>query len=160
MNRYALAGSTAAVIAVLDHATKFWAFDVLRPLGKPIPVIPGFFNLRYTENTGSAFGMFQGFGGTLTLVGLAALAFVVYLLYRNPKARYRSVVGLGLILGGALGNILDRVFRGYVVDFIDWYAGTFHWPAFNIADAALVTGVIIILIWPEKVVTAEPSSGR
>jgi signal peptidase II len=158
VNRYWLAGIVAVVTTVLDHATKLWAVRVLRPHGRPMEVIAGFFNLRYTENTGSAFGLFQGQSGILTVIGLAALAFVAYLLYRNPKARHRSVVALGLILGGAIGNILDRIIRGYVVDFVDWYAGSFLWPAFNIADAALVAGVIMILIWPEKVVTPEPKS--
>jgi len=161
MNRYGLAGSVAAGTAVADHLTKWWVVHSVRPGFRSIPVIPGFFDLRYAENTGSAFGMFRGFSGLLTLIGVGALVFVGWLLHRNPHARRRSVVALGLILGGAIGNVVDRMMRGYVVDFVDWYVGSFHWPAFNIADAALVVGVFMILIWPEKApAAAEPSSQR
>jgi len=151
VNRYTLAGTLAGVVAVADHLTKLWAIHRLKPPGKPIVVIPDFFDLTYAQNTGSAFGMFRGFGGMLTLIGVGALIFVAWLLHRHPRARKRSVVALGLILGGAIGNVTDRMLRGYVVDFIDWHIGDKHWPAFNVADAALVAGVIMILIWPEKV---------
>jgi len=150
MNRYALAGTIAGATALCDYLTKLWVVQYLKPLGKPIVLIPGYFDLIYAQNTGSAFGLFRGFGGLLTLIGVGALIFVAWLLYRNPRARKRSVAALGLILGGAIGNVTDRTMRGYVVDFIDWHVGDAHWPAFNVADAALVVGVIMILIWPEK----------
>jgi signal peptidase II len=161
MNRYALAGTIAGATALADHVTKILIVRDLKPLHHPVTVIPGFFDLTYRENTGSAFGMLTGFGGMLTLIGVGALCFVAWLLHKNPGARRRSVVALGLILGGAVGNVVDRILRGYVVDFIDWYAGARHWPAFNVADSALVIGVVMILIWPEKSPASAPSrSGR
>lgn len=159
MNRYALAGTIAAATTLADHLTKLWAIDRLKPPGRPIVVIPGYFDLIYAQNTGSAFGLFRGWGPALTVVGLGALVFVAWLLHRHPHARKRSVAALGLILGGAIGNVSERVVRGYVVDFIDWHVGDAHWPAFNVADAALVVGVIMILIWPEKVPAAPDRTG-
>ncbi len=156
MNRYALAGGIAVAATIADHLTKLWAIGRLKPPGKPIVIVPGYFDLIYAQNTGSAFGMFRGFGAVLTVIGLAALGFVGWLIHRNPQARKRSIAALGLILGGAIGNVSERVFRGHVVDFIDWHVGASHWPAFNVADAALVVGVIMILIWPEKVPAAPP----
>ncbi|MEK6606775.1 MAG: signal peptidase II [Myxococcota bacterium] len=144
-------GIPALLVAIADQLAKTWAIGALRRSRRSITVVEGFFDFRYSENTGSAFGLFQGKGDVLTVIGLGALAFVAYLAWKNPDARRKSLVALGLIAGGAVGNLYDRLARGSVVDFIVWHLrDTFVWPAFNVADAALVAGVAMILIWPEK----------
>src|SRR5262249_55612218 len=107
-------------------------------------VIDGFFNLRYSENTGVAFGLLQQLPGgrfLLTLVALAAFVLVLHYLRKTPAEHVRMQVALGLVGGGAIGNLIDRIMFGRVTDFIVWHAGVHEWPAFNIADAALVVGV-------------------
>jgi signal peptidase II len=146
------AGLPAVLCLIADQLTKQWAIDTLRRARRSITVIEGYWDFRYSENTGSAFGFFQDKSDVLTVVGLAVLAFVGYLIWKHPNARRVSLVALGMIVGGALGNLGDRLVRGYVVDFIVWHVrDKFIWPAFNIADAALVVGVAMILIWPERV---------
>jgi signal peptidase II len=133
-----------------DQGSKLWARAVLRPkYPDVITVISGYFDLRYSENPGSAFGLFRGIPGArylLFIVGIAAL-FVVYgyLKKAAPDAR-RLAAELGLLAGGALGNIIDRIFYGKVTDFVVWKVGTHEWPTFNIADAALVVGVLGLLV--------------
>ena len=90
MNRYTLAATVAAATAATDHLSKLWVIERLKPPGKPIALLPGYFDLVYAQNTGSAFGMFRGWGGMLTVVGVGALLFVVWLLHRHPRARKRA----------------------------------------------------------------------
>jgi signal peptidase II len=135
----------AAMALVLDQATKALALTSLRPVGSVL-VVPGLFNLTFVRNTGIAFGMFAGEGllVALFMVGLAALA-----LYQARSLNWRSwepnVVGGGLV-GGALGNLLDRARLGYVVDFLDFYVGPHHWPVFNIADSLICVSVAWIVV--------------
>lgn len=152
-----------------DQGTKIWARNTLRPEGYPtslykrnpptIPVktvIKGFWEFRYSENPGSAFGMFRNMQGARTLlfiVGLICLGVIGLWLYRVPNDAAWLAAKLGLLAGGAVGNIFDRVRFGRVTDFILWQittsSGVHQWPTFNVADAALVIGVISILIdWP------------
>lgn len=155
------AGLPALLTAVADQWTKAWAIRALRAPRRCIEVSEAWWKFCYSENTGSAFGLFQGGGDILTVIGIGALAFVSYLLWKHPGARGRSLLALGLIAGGAIGNLGDRLFRGYVVDFVVWHAGgRFTWPAFNVADAALVAGVAAILIWPEKEKTPEATAAK
>lgn len=133
----------------LDQASKVWARDHLRPqYPQVVTVVPGYFELRYSENTGSAFGLFRGVPGARYLffvVGIGALLVVgTYLRKADPNAR-RLAAELGLLAGGAIGNIVDRALLGRVTDFIVWRVGTHEWPTFNIADAALVVGIIGLL---------------
>jgi signal peptidase II len=163
VKRYAIAGALAALVTLLDQVTKLWAVRTLtdgaRHAVRPVTVVVDCFHFRYSENTGMAFGGLQGYGGVLTVVGVAALGFVLWLLVKHPRARYRSVAALGLIAGGAVGNLADRFRLGYVVDFIVWHIrDAFVWPAFNIADAALVVGVAMIVIWPEKEPAQKPAA--
>jgi len=131
------------ILAVLglDLATKEWARSTLP--GSSIPILPGFFTLAYGENTGIAFGLFQGQGRLLTffsplalLVLGSALGWHVY-----QAGRYSTACVCGLIIGGAMGNVWSRLTDGYVVDFLDFHIGTWHWPTFNVADSALCCGV-------------------
>lgn len=115
-----------------------------------IPVIPGLFRLVRVENTGIAFGILAGSssaatGAILILVSLAAIALVGLLLWHNPPAATRTGMALALILGGAAGNLIDRLARGAVIDFLDLYVGSYHWPAFNIADSAITIGAAALL---------------
>lgn len=139
----------------LDQGTKIWARQTLKPRGydNAITVVSGFFDLRYSENTGSAFGLFRSTPGAryfLFIVGLICLGVVGAWLYKIPKEAVWLATKLGLLAGGAVGNIVDRVLYGRVTDFIVWKATVggkvYEWPTFNIADAALVIGVALLLI--------------
>jgi len=146
-----LFGALGALMIGLDQWTKVLAREVLAPLSpwQTRTVIDGFFKLRYSENTGVAFGMLQTIPGgriLLTLVAAAAFVLVLYYLRRTDDRDVRMQAALGLVGGGAIGNLVDRVLYGRVTDFIVWYVGKHEWPAFNIADAALVAGVALMAI--------------
>jgi signal peptidase II len=141
---------TIATLALLfDQCTKWLALSHLQ-LGIPQPVLP-FLNWLLLFNPGAAFSFLaQGSGWQrwfFTLLGLAASAYIVYLLARTQLSKTMSWA-LSLILGGALGNVLDRLMFGFVIDFIDCHYGNWHWPAFNIADSAISIGAALI-IWAE-----------
>ena len=122
-----------------DRVSKVICRQYLRPLGS-IPVIKGVFHLTYVENTGAAFGMLQGNTWFLILTSALVSAVVAYLIWKvKPENRYVKL-SLALILGGALGNLVDRVLLGYVVDFLDFRI----WPVFNIADSCVVVGAILL----------------
>jgi signal peptidase II len=147
-NKYLWVGSIAGVVLLLDQVTKF---IVMRRIAmfEVITVIPGFFNLTYVRNRGAAFGMFAGVPGIwrsvfFIIVTVIAVAAIV-LLIRKTSERL-LVAAFSLIAGGALGNLIDRVRWGEVVDFIDWYARSYHWPTFNIADSAITVGVGLLVV--------------
>ena len=149
--RNVLFGVFAVISLVLDQWTKVLARTHLLPLGpwKTKVIVPNYFDLRYSENTGVAFGMFQRLTGgriLLTVVALAALLLVGYYLKRSGPRQHRLHVALGLIGGGAIGNLVDRIAFGKVTDFIVWHVGQHEWPAFNIADSALVVGVALMAL--------------
>lgn len=134
--------SLAVGIVLLDQVTKYWISQI-----KPyVNVIPGFFNLVYVENTGAAFGIFQGRLGILSLISLAAMAVLVVLIWQEHHERKGMLLALALILGGTGGNLIDRVRLKYVVDFLEFYIKTYRWPAFNIADSAISTGVALLIL--------------
>ncbi|MEE9274479.1 MAG: signal peptidase II [bacterium] len=120
-------------------------------LGESLALIPGFLSLTYIRNRGGAFGIFTGFPpmwGRLFFVAatLAALVFVYYLYrYKPPESAYGRLA-LVLIFGGGLGNLVDRVLLGEVVDFVDVYLGSHHWPAFNLADSGISVGVVLLAL--------------
>jgi len=149
--KYVLFSVLAAVTVALDQWTKILARAELRPLGpgRTRTVIEGFFDLRYSENSGVAFGLLQTMPGgriVLTAVAVAAFVLVLHYLRKTEDSQVRLHVALGLVGGGAIGNLIDRIAYGRVTDFIVWhYRGT-EWPAFNIADAALVVGVGLMAI--------------
>jgi signal peptidase II len=149
--KYVLFGAFTALSLVLDQWTKVMARTSLKPLSPFTPkvVIDGFFNLRYSENPGVAFGMLQQLpGGRLLLTLLAVLAFALVIAYlRKTEAdASRLHIALGLVGGGALGNVIDRIAYGRVTDFIVWHIKGHEWPAFNVADAALCVGVALMVI--------------
>lgn len=131
----------ALIIFILDQFTKYLIKSHVSPY-EVIRVLP-FFNIVYVENIGSAFGMFKSLGNAFFMV-IAALAmvFVTVLIIKDRDNR----LSFSLILGGAAGNLTDRIIRGYVIDFLDVYAGRFHWPSFNVADSALTIGIFMFAL--------------
>jgi signal peptidase II len=155
----------AFLLAVgLDQGSKIWARATLRPIYPEVQrVIPGYFELRYSENPGSAFSLFRGVEGArylLLVVGFAALGVVAYYLRQADDGARRVGAELGLLAGGAIGNMVDRAMYGRVTDFIVWKYGTHEWPTFNIADAALVIGVLGLALdtWPQKPTAVQPEA--
>jgi lipoprotein signal peptidase len=138
----------AAAILVADQITKWWALHALR-FGEAVPVIPGFFSLTLVMNPGLAFGMLAGVPETFRwMVGLLSIGAVVILAVIAarllPTGGPWTRLALGLIFGGAAGNLIDRLRFGAVVDYLDFYWGAYHWPAFNVADSAITVGVTIL----------------
>jgi signal peptidase II len=140
MNRKAMAFLIAASVAALDQLTKYLAAAHVSPY-QPLEVLP-FFRLVNVRNTGAAFGVLSGLGNAFFIaISVAALLLIAFLLLRGKDGFY----SLCLILGGATGNLIDRVRYGYVRDFLDFSVGSYHWPAFNVADAALSVGIVIFI---------------
>jgi signal peptidase II len=140
----------AILVVLLDRATKLVIAKNIS-LHDSIQVIPGFFRITHVENTGAAFGLFadspsQWKVGVLVLFSLVALVIVSTLLWRNSHTMSSTGIGLSLILGGALGNLWDRVLNGHVVDFLLFYLGQYQWPAFNVADSAIVIGAGLLVM--------------
>ena len=136
----------AAAVAVADQLIKWWVIDTLIAVPEGIEVLP-VFNLVMVWNRGISFGMFGG--GALPPWLLAAFAGAVALGLGIWLARVETrllAVGLGLVIGGAMGNIVDRLRFGAVADFLDFHVAGYHWPAFNLADAAITIGVGLLLI--------------
>lgn len=126
---------------VLDLVTKYMADTRIAPY-EPMKIMP-FFNLVNVENRGAAFSMLSNLGnGFFIAVALLAIVFIMYLLIKTEE----NPVSLALILGGAIGNLTDRLYYGHVRDFLDFHVGGWHWPSFNIADSALTVGLAILLI--------------
>ncbi len=137
----------ALVILSLDLATKYWVESTM-VYGQQIP-ITGFFNLVLTYNTGAAFSFLSEASGWqrwfLSAIAFCASIVIVYLLHKY-KAEKWFCLSLSFILGGAIGNLWDRITLGHVVDFLDFYIGDYHWPAFNIADSAIFIGAVLLII--------------
>ena len=153
----------AAAVIVLDIWTK-WLIVRRIDLHEAIPVIPDFFQLVHVRNTGAAFGLGANTSSKLVpiLLNAGAIAvFCVVVVYalRTAVTDRLLQTGLHLILGGAIGNLLDRFRFGYVVDFLDVYIGSHHWPAFNIADSAICIGIALLFLdmrkKPERAAAAE-----
>ena len=136
-------------IVLLDQISKL-VVDRTMPLNYSISVIEDFFNLTYIRNTGAAFCIFAGSSAALRqpfliLFSLLAIGFIIMMLRRLPEAEKGLMVALTFILGGALGNLIDRLLYGEVIDFLDFYWSRFHWPAFNFADSFITVGVTLTL---------------
>ena len=137
-------------IVVLDQFVKALVRANLA-LGESVPVVPGFFDLTRVHNTGTAFGFMNGVDfpfkpAVLACVALGALAGLGFYAASLPRQQWLARTGLALILGGAAGNLIDRVWQGHVVDFVDVYWGDWHFWAFNVADAAISIGVALMLL--------------
>jgi signal peptidase II len=130
-----------ATVIALDQVTKYLIVTSFNTYDS-VEIFP-FLNIVSVRNTGAAFGMFRSLGsGFFIIISVAAIIFIAYLIMRNAY----NFIGLSLILGGAVGNLIDRLYYGKVVDFVDFFIGNFHWPAFNVADSSLTIGIGIILV--------------
>ncbi len=140
----------ALLVVLLDRATK-WVVAKRIGLHDSIQVIPGFFRITHVENRGAAFSLFADSASTwklglLVAFSVVALIVVSSMLWRNSHTLATTGIGLSLILGGAVGNLWDRLFHGQVVDFLLFYIGQYQWPAFNVADSAIVVGAGLLII--------------
>ena len=139
--------SLAALAIVLDQITKLAVIARLAPY-QDVVAVTSFFNLVHVHNTGAAFSLFADQGGWQKLffltVALVASGVIAWLL-RKPGGRVVYYAALALILGGALGNVIDRLAYGHVIDFLDFHVGGWHWPAFNVADSAITLGALLLI---------------
>lgn len=140
----------AALLVVADQVTKNIVAGAV-DLYESVPVIRGFFNITRIHNKGAIFGTFSQTGNglvfaLLTAASIAALALVVFFFFKTPSADVVMKVALTLIAAGALGNQFDRLVRGHVIDFLDFYVGTAHWPFFNVADSCITIGAGLMLV--------------
>lgn len=136
----------AAIVVILDQWSKYWALNNISE-NAPIVVTP-FFNFVITFNQGAAFSFLGSQSGWQRyFLGALAICVSIWLIWIILTSRDRlQIFSLALILGGAIGNLIDRFYIGSVVDFIDWHIGTAHWPAFNVADIGITVGVVLLLI--------------
>lgn len=158
----AMAWIAAVTVLVLDQASKALFTATLDP-HRSVTIIPGFFDLTLVTNTGGVFGILRDLEGPVRgllfgLLPLAAIALMVWYARSLEPGRRWPLAAIGLILGGAAGNLLDRVRLGYVVDFLDAYVGSYHWPAFNLADSAICVGVAMLLL--ESLLPHRAENGR
>ena len=139
----------AGGVFMIDQVTKAWATRVLRS-GGDRPVIDGFLNFAYAQNTGVAFSMLDDHGDAgrwgLSAVAFVAAALVLYFFWRTPRSDDRILGALVLLLAGIVGNVVDRMRLGFVVDFIDVQFGNWHYPTFNVADAAICIGAGLLIL--------------
>lgn len=146
----------ASVVVILDQASKYAAVAILA--GQPPVEVTSFFNLLLVYNRGAAFSFLAGAGGwqreLFTGIAIVASIWIVYLLRRYPQQSL-FCLALSLVLGGAIGNVIDRLSIGAVVDFLDFHAFGWHWPAFNVADSAITCGAAL-LIWDGLRTPAPP----
>jgi len=150
--RNILLPTLALIVVICDQVVKFWisrcsgfAEGVYPPCGG-IEIIPGFFSIVYTTNSGAAWGMFSGFGYALAILGIAALA-AIYIFRKQLELEKRSMqIVFGMMIGGIIGNLVDRMFIGRVTDFLDFQIGSYRWPTFNIADSAMVVAACLYVI--------------
>ena len=140
----------SAGIIVLDQLSKAWVLTTL-PEYTAIPVIEGFWNWYRTYNTGAAFSFLSDAGGWqkyfFVVLAVAITGLLGYWLSRTPRRDWKTALSYALVIGGAIGNVIDRLLHGHVVDFIQWYWRGYYWPAFNIADAAIVGGAVGIALY-------------
>ena len=136
-------------VFMIDQTTKAWAVRRLR-FGEDITVISGFLNFAYAQNTGVAFSMLDDHGDAgrwgLSAVALVAGVLVLYFFWKTPRSDDRVLGALALLLAGIAGNVTDRMRLGFVVDFIDVQFGSWHYPTFNVADMAIVSGAALLII--------------
>jgi len=133
------------LVLLLDQLTKWWAQDFLSR-GRAVEVVGGFFRLHLVKNPGAAFGIFPHRPSLFIILSLLIIGGVVYY-YRRVLSRGPMLkAAVGLVLGGAVGNLIDRLRFSHVIDFLDFYLGPHHWPAFNVADSAICVGVGLLIL--------------
>ncbi len=148
-NKYTRLAFVAAWVVLTDQVSKALILKYL-PVHHSISVVAGFFDITHIHNPGGAFGLMANMGaGIRTVVFLfissLAVGLIFYLYNKTPRTHSFLAIGFALIFGGAIGNLIDRVRFGFVVDFLDVYVKSLHWPAFNIADSAITVGILIFI---------------
>ena len=148
--RYLLLGLLSLAIVVADQVTKVYVMETMK-LHESIPVIANFFSITYIRNPGAAFGFLSSSSGSFRFVffgvtSLFALGLLGTILVRMPKHNWMGQLSVAGILGGAIGNLLDRLRYGEVIDFLDFYFNAYHFPAFNVADSAITVGVGFLIL--------------
>ena len=134
------------IIVLFDQFTKLWVRQTLVCGGEPQTVIPGFFNLVYVRNPGAAWGMFGGQQVFLVLISIMVLVLIAIYHRRFMEQTLDHRIALGLMIGGILGNLIDRMKFGWVTDFLDFKFGTYHFPSFNVADSAICIAVGLYML--------------
>lgn len=149
IERYYFLIMTSGVAVTLDQVTKIVVQKTM-DLYQSIQVIPNLFSLTYIRNSGAAFGLFSDGGGIYKILFFVAVSFIALVillhLYRKTPPEFLLLkLALSLVAAGAIGNLIDRIRLGEVVDFLDFYIGSYHWPAFNVADSCISVGVALLL---------------
>jgi signal peptidase II len=139
----------SALVLVLDQLSKLWVLRSL-PEFRPVPVIDGFWNWYRTYNTGAAFSLLGDAGGwqqyLFSAFAIAISAMLGWWLAKTPRGDWKTALPFALVIGGAIGNLLDRLQHGHVVDFIQWYWRDHYWPSFNVADSAIFVAAAILIL--------------
>jgi signal peptidase II len=148
--RIVILAAVSLATVLLDQATKFHIMQSMR-LHESIPIIPNFFSLTYIRNPGAAFGLLASSGQIFRLIffsftSLFALGLLGTIFFRLRQDDWLGHLSIAAILGGAIGNMLDRLRYGEVIDFLDFYIQSYHWPAFNVADSAISIGVFFLIL--------------
>jgi len=133
----------SSLVTLSDYLTKKLIVERVMPF-EHIDVLP-FLRIVHVRNKGAAFGAFTGLGNDI-FIFISVIAIILIIIYLSKTRKRLEFFSLSLILGGAAGNLIDRIKRGGVVDFIDVFVGKWHWPAFNLADSALTTGIVLFLL--------------
>jgi len=151
----------SSLVIMLDQITKL-AADKLLTLHLPVPVTQNFFNLTLAYNKGAAFSFLNDAGGWqrwfFTVLAMAVSVVLIFWIKNLSRRERWTAAALALILGGAIGNVIDRIIYGHVIDFIQWYYDRFYWPSFNIADSAITVGAAILIIQTLFGKKAEPTT--
>ena len=140
----------SAALIVVNQLSKLYFLSILEYGGPSIPVIDGFWSWQLAKNHGAAFSLLAEAGGwqrwffTVLAIGISAL--LIHWLRKMPRAYWREALPFALIIGGAIGNLIDRLRFGYVVDFVHWYWRDFSWPIFNVADSVIVVGAVLLVV--------------
>jgi len=139
----------SALVVISDQLTKRIVIDMIE-IGQRYIVIPGILDLVHVKNSGMVFGIMQGNNSTpfqLLMICISIFAIVVLIYWiKNSHSEGRQIIYLSLILGGAIGNLIDRIVKGAVVDFVDIHIGSHHWPAFNFADSTITLGIVFLVV--------------
>ena len=134
------------IFLIIDVVSKI-VVSKLMDVYDSIVIIKDFFYITYVRNTGAAWSIFEGKTLGLVVVSLMIISFIIYYIFKNrPKNKF-EIVGYSMILGGAFGNLFDRIIYGYVVDFLDFYIFGYDYPIFNLADSFILVGVVILMIY-------------
>jgi signal peptidase II len=159
-----IVGGCLVFIVVADQLTKY-IVDRSMSLHNSIPIIDNFFSLTYIRNTGAAFGIFSASHEAFRLpflitVSLVAIGFIFMMLKRLRETETGLIIALAFILGGAIGNLIDRIVYGEVIDFLDVYWSDYHWPAFNLADSFITIGVGITVYYLATIRGEDPFAAK